>query len=85
MSDQMREEFEEWCKRTQGGNDRRNDDGEYVSEEWEYSWWAWQASRASLCVELPPEEEHKGVHYDIGYMPTDSVIKAITKTGVRVK
>ena len=53
-NEKLRAEFELWCRRTQGGSGRRNDDGEYISEDWEYSWWAWQASRAALVVELPP-------------------------------
>lgn len=53
--DRMRVEFEAWAKRTLGGDHRTNDMGEYINEDWEYPWWAWQAARAAMVVELPKQ------------------------------
>lgn len=54
--DKMREEFEGWCKRELGFTP------EWSSKYDSYSfvgtndmWLSWKASRAALCVELPPK------------------------------
>ena len=85
--EKLRAEFELWCRRTQGGSGRRNDDGEYISEDWEYSWWAWQASRAALVVELPPRFDagfdavlHE--HQDGEVLEYEATVSAITAAGI---
>lgn len=54
MSESMREEFEAWLD-SAGFEVRRyhHIDGYHGSEQMA-AWAAWQASRAALCVELPP-------------------------------
>jgi hypothetical protein len=88
-NEQMREEFEEWaakgCGRLSRENSPDSDTHGYQDSHTNLCWQAWQASRAALCVELPEEEEHKGVYYDIDYMPTDAVLAAIHAAGVKTR
>jgi len=83
--EKLRAEFELWCRRTQGGSGRRNDDGEYISEDWEYSWWAWQASRAALVVELPETCSPGDFVVDAGVFTLEVVLSALTAAGITVK
>ena len=83
--DKVRAEFEEVAKSDKWLNLCRLPHGGYRSFETQQAWWFWQSSRASLCVELPEEGEHKGVHYDIDYMPTDAVRAALDKAGVKYR
>ena len=56
MSEKMREEFEGWVKSFIGESWLTKDklrDGEYSDDGTQFMWDAWQASRASLVVELP--------------------------------
>lgn len=56
MSDKMRDEFKEWA-RSRGMSLPVNDDIHY--NEWtQLAWEAWQASRASLVIELPEHFEY---------------------------
>lgn len=41
----------------------RDDDGSYLIRWVKSAWWAWQASRASLRVELPSEKEESNANY----------------------
>ena len=50
MSDKMREEFEEWFKRDY----HPDKTGPYMKDALLY---AWKASRAALCVELPDSDD----------------------------
>ena len=84
-NEKSRAEFEAWCKRTQGGTGRRNEDGEYISEDWEYSWWAWQASRAELVVELPETCSPGDFAVDAGVFTLEVVLSALTAAGITVK
>ena len=95
MSDQMREEFEKWYLKDTGfGSESlaRNDIGSYIEDDaiscWEGFVAGWQASSASLCVELPDEIGVLAMleEYDPGYNSAiNDCREAITKTGVRVK
>jgi len=51
--DKVRAEFEEVAKSDKWLNLCRLPHGGYRSFETQQAWWFWQASRASLCVELP--------------------------------
>ena len=87
MSDQMRDDFEdfasdqyEWPQAIQ-----KNADGEYklmaTAEAWRY----WQASRAALVVELPKLSKVEGCHgVEDVWFPED-IIAAIQSVGVSVK
>ena len=55
MSEKMRDGFESWCK-TLGFNIDKFD-GDYIIASTDWAWKIWQASRAALVVELPPELE----------------------------
>ena len=57
MSEKMRDGFESWCK-TLGFNIDKFD-GDYIIASTDWAWKIWQASRAALVVELPPELEER--------------------------
>lgn len=94
MSDFMREEFEvafvARCKK-KGLAARldRFDDGRYEYLEASDAWWAWQASRECLVIELPKpiEVEVVGVgctcHSE--YLDVEQVEKRIESYGVKIK
>lgn len=57
-ADKMRAEFEAWCVGFHIGSPlERYDDDPAVYRDWhvQCAWCAWQASRAALVIELPPE------------------------------
>lgn len=83
MNDQMREEFEEWAV-SEGYVRDCMISGHYIHASTSAAWHAWQASRASIVVDLPKTDltgaigiAHKAI--------TKRCAEAITKTGVRVK
>ena len=77
MTGKMREEFEAWA----AGRLRLKTDGEtYYHSEAHYAWRAWQASLATLVVELP-EPAVQGSDLYRGH----AVRAAIESAGVRVK
>lgn len=96
-TNKLRKEFEAWAKRTLGGDHRTNDQGEYINEDWEYPWWAWQASRAALVVDVPDDNDDRfwsqldgpneggNSHIFLEGTFTDAVHEAIQAAGVRVK
>lgn len=60
MSDKMREEFEAEVIRDSGKHGMlcdltKDSSGRYRSACERSAWWAWQASRAALAIELPAE------------------------------
>ena len=63
MSEKMREDFEEWFSEyslpCEGDWFKRDSCGDYDSPSTYYAWMGWQASRAALVVELPPEIEER--------------------------
>lgn len=82
----MREEFEEWCKGFHVGSslERYEDDpGVYLDWNVQCVWRAWQASRAALVIELPPQWYDAREDGDI--MDANAVIAAVEAAGVRVK
>ena len=85
--DKSREEFETAIKNEFGDSiDYRvcgNGDGEYLAWDMQVAWWAWQASRAAVVVELPKDVTNvTNKAYEEG---RDDVITAIGKAGVTVK
>ena len=58
MSEKMRESFEGWAKSESMylGLDVK---GNYINTTTHLTWIGWQASRAALVVELPPEMEER--------------------------
>lgn len=68
--------------------------GDYLHVTASQAFWAWQASRAALVIELPPEESGAEKEYDGNYVVgcqqgwnemRDKAIVAIEAVGVRVK
>ena len=95
MSEAMRNEFEKWANICGMDLDRaernlRNDGirlakGEYLSMETRFAWSAFQASRESLMIELPPKwlpvcEKGEGANE-----MRDACIDAIELAGLKVK
>lgn len=65
----------------------RRPDGEYLHYPDFIAWWAWQASRAAIEVELPlvlmpVEVDH---HSDLPLMQAGAVIASIESLGLKVK
>jgi hypothetical protein len=87
-NEKMREEFEvavaAYLESTgQVARLDRFPDGRYEYVDISSSWWAWQASRAAIEVELPdpwfyPQQEYKLIAQDL-------TIKAIESLGLKVK
>lgn len=87
MNDKMREEFEaavlsEYPNQNMG----KFASGEYQSTTIEHCWWAWQASRASIEVELPDYTNpfYGGDNFDECQYAADCE-KAIEAAGLKVK
>jgi hypothetical protein len=85
MNDQMRAEFEasvteRYGKQHAGAFDRFID-GDYKRPSIANLWWAWQASRAAIVVELPQAFEGD----DFKMYDGAELIAAIQSAGVSVK
>ena len=76
MDDKMQEEFNEWFERDY----HPDKTGPYVKDAMLY---AWQASRAALCVELPRQWFDDGLGCDL--MEAHQVGKALDEAGVQYK
>lgn len=107
MSDKMREEFEAAYVRDLVGSStedasswlERGSDGEYRSYQARGAWWAWQASRKSLVIELPDdgiedcrkEWPERGTKYEYDTFDTGYLFacmkheQAIEAAGLKVK
>lgn len=91
--EKMRAEFEGAAKREQGLDLTRLPHGGYRSFATHQAWWAWQASRATLVVELPPKISEFNTDENGFVNPAaaehdeaiDDCRAAIESTGVRVK
>lgn len=64
--DKMREEFEAWINSETGFDCFRTnyqmtkpEDQQYMCHSTTLAWRAWKASRALLCVELPPKYNYR--------------------------
>ncbi|MDK1688294.1 hypothetical protein QMT05_15070 [Cronobacter malonaticus] len=87
--DKSREQFEAAIKQKYGDLiDQRvckNGDGEYMAWDMQVAWWAWQASRAAIEIELDDkvmveDEFDKGHNCAIDYCA-----EAIRAAGLKVK
>ena len=86
--EKMRAEFEIAAKTAQGLDVTRLPQGGYMSFATHAAWWAWQASRAALVVELPTLPPKGVIPYAERKGASDMHAKfrlAISSTGVRVK
>lgn len=89
-TEKMREEFEGAYVRDLVGNSlssacewlERGSDGEYRSFQARGAWWAWQASREAIEVELPRED--RNIDYS-GYISKSETEAAIESLGLKVK
>lgn len=89
MSDLMREEFESEFKimcESIGCIARlqRHGNGDYEYIDASSAWWAWQKSRKSLVVSLPPSECYAGYDNDF-MMISEDVREAMREAGVNTK
>lgn len=87
MSDKSREEFEVFAAANaslkQYPFDKYPVDGdEYDAIPLQCAWSAWQASRAALVIELPPEDTNIDYH---GYISRQDAVEAIEAAGLKVK
>ncbi|MGL5393027.1 MAG: hypothetical protein ACRDA8_16880 [Shewanella sp.] len=87
--EKMREEFEAWC-RDRGYTLRPSEtncgiliDGAYGHHKVQIAWESWQASRASLCVDLPQQWVSR--EYDDEIMNSGEVIESLENAGVSHK
>lgn len=78
----MREEFEVWFSSEFNYNPMRYDDGTYITVSARTSWAGWQASRATLCIELPAT--HSGGNFGEIYFP-DDITDSLDSAGVAYK
>ena len=99
MNDLMREEFEAKALSAKAKNGmicdfRRDSNDEYMSACERSAWWAWQASRESLVIELPPsigvtpvggDGIQEFIDCNGEYLHGYAVFHAINSAGVRVK
>ena len=99
MTDKIRNAFEAFAKThsslKQYGFARYPDDGDdYDAIPLQDAWSAWQASRAAVVIELPPEESGADKTYDGNYVVgcqqgwnemRDKAIVAIEAAGIAVK
>lgn len=54
MNEEMRKEFEEWCKQQWFINIDKLDDEKYLSQQTEIKWQVWRASRGAMKpIKLP--------------------------------
>lgn len=82
--DKVREEFEKWAK--QFFKLEVEDWGEYVESETQWAWFAWRASRESLCIELPSSYNSDGDPWFAGYnCALEDVVDILKETGVNYK
>lgn len=86
--EKMREEFEAAIAEEAGqpliAIQLSRKDNSYSTSSLIYAWWAWQASRAAVVVELPEPEEFDG-YYNGGYaIRRENVVKAIEAAGLKV-
>ena len=90
-TDKARADFEAWMKRRHPGIDwiiDRADDDEniYRNPGVEGHWESWQASRASVVVELPQHDPDSNEPFDVGFCRAIEELRAAAvATGLTVK
>ena len=91
-TEKMREEFEAWiCGLWPGVSISRNPDnaamfaGSYRDERAHMAWKAWQASRAAIEVDLPPEWAPVSERDDGANEMREHCASAIESLGLKVK
>ncbi|ELQ6035070.1 hypothetical protein R2223_003731 [Cronobacter sakazakii] len=79
--DKSREQFEAAIKQKYGDLiDQRvckNDDGEYMAWDMQVAWWAWQASRAAVEIEIPEVLDY--------WLGREGFAESIRAAGLKVK
>lgn len=87
MTDLMREEFEAWLRtRPEVLNIGFNKGtGRYVLREDEERWEAWQASRESLVIKLPKEDDYVQSSETAMFFLLEDVREAVHAAGVKTK
>ena len=91
MIDKMRDEFKGWAYKSgydiDDAQESADDEKFFVCYDTEACWQAWQASRAALVVELPPEREERFIDsYQEGWNDAiDSCMVRVVSVGVTCK
>lgn len=90
ITEKMREEFElEWNKvsgRTPERSIAMDGQNSYENRIDDAAWWAWQASRAAIEVELPQGFTHHGASDQTEYvLEAGAVVASIESFGLKVK
>ena len=87
MSEKVRDEFELWARCEHGYCAGAKADGTYYVTKINDMWSAWQASRAALVVEFPPEREERFIDsYQEGWNDAiDSCRVRVESVGVTCK
>ena len=87
MTDKMREEFEAWASSDGYQLDASSDARfTYDFHETECAWYGWQASRATLCVELPSRISDDSDKWSVGYdFGVDAAADSLDSVGVHYK
>ncbi|AHB69550.1 hypothetical protein P262_04530 [Cronobacter malonaticus] len=79
--DKSREQFEAAIKQKYGDLiDQRvckNGDGEYMAWDMQVAWWAWQASRAAVEIEIPEVLDY--------WLGREGFAESIRAAGLKVK
>lgn len=90
-TNKMREQFEAWISSYIGStwlgrNDHQMD--EYIDENAQFMWEAWQVSREAVVVELPEVQsdmiDQVGGEQEVRYYPQMALITAIEAQGLKV-
>ncbi|MGE8436794.1 MAG: hypothetical protein ACN6P2_09680 [Pseudomonas palmensis] len=90
-TNKMREQFEAWISSYIGStwlgrNDHQMD--EYIDENAQFMWEAWQASREAVVVELPEVQsdmiDQVGGEQEVRYYPQMALITAIEAQRLKV-
>ena len=86
-NEKVREEFEAWCISVGWSVQRCNmDENTYTWGMVSGAWKAWQASRATLCVELPSKINDQSDKWSNGYdFGIDDAQDALEAAEVRCK
>lgn len=87
--DNLREEFEQWWKSEYGAplsdfNELWCAEGGYCDEDLDRQWEAWQASRASIVVDLPTKHDPADMFVSDAY-DAEEVASAIRSIGLSIK
>lgn len=74
-----------WNQASLGMMKERDSEGEYTAARTQGAWWAWQASRAAVVVELPDGGTSEEYAYGTPVVARGVALHAIQAEGLKVK